>query len=307
MNYTSNNMEGGLCGLINFGATCYLNSILQALFNNNFILDNILINTNYTINDTYNENILIKILEQLLKDIWKNKCVLGPRPIIFTLSQIEKNDINEQNDPDEFYEKIITRLYEETHQNIEIDEDIWDTTFKKKNCFVNLNFYGLYKSEIFCNNCSNNSISYNPFISLKLEIVNNNMISCLKSHLSWENNITYTCEKCKCKNNCKKRFTIIKTPNVFVVTFKRYNNFNEKDNTSIEYPLQFEIDGIKLELYSIVNHFGPHIYCGHYTSYNKYLNDNNWYHIDDDSIEQININTIDKTNIYMLFYKRINS
>jgi hypothetical protein len=97
----------------------------------------------------------------------------------------------------------------------------------------------------------------------------------------------------------------MKTPNVFVITFKRYNNFYEKDNTIIDYPLLFEIDGIKLELYSIVNHFGSNIYCGHYTSFTKYLNDDNWYHIDDDSIEQINIEDIDKSNIYMLFYKKI--
>lgn len=298
-------MEGGLCGLVNFGATCYLNSVLQALFNNNYILDNILVKTNYNINDTYSDNILIKILEQLLKDIWKAKCILGPKPIIYTLSNIEKMDINEQNDPDEFYEKIITRLYEETCEELQTDEEIWDNSFKKKNSFVNLNFYGLYKSEIFCNNCSNNSISYTPFISLKLEIVNSNMISCLKSHLSWENDITYTCEKCKCENNAKKRFTIIKTPNVFVVTFKRYNNFNEKNHTIINYPMAFEIDGIKLELYSIVNHFGSNIYCGHYTSFTKYLNDDKWYHIDDDAIESVDINSIDKSNIYMLFYKKI--
>ena len=299
-------MEGGLCGLVNFGATCYLNSILQALFNNNYILDNILIDSKFKVNNTYTDNILIKILEQLLKDIWKTKCILGPKPIVFTLSQIEKTDINEQNDPDEFYEKIITRIYEETCEESKTNMELWDNCFKKKNSFVNLNFYGLYKSEIFCNNCSNNSISYSPFISLKLEIVNNSMINCLKSHLSWENDIIYTCEKCKCQNNCKKRFTIMKTPNVFVVTFKRYNNFYQKNNTIIDYPLLFEIDGIKLELYSIVNHFGSNIYCGHYTSFTKYLNDNNWYHIDDDSIEQVNIEDIDKSNIYMLFYKKIN-
>jgi len=299
-------MEGGLCGLVNFGATCYLNSILQSLFNNEYILDNVLNANNYNVNDTYNENILINILEQLLKDIWKQKCVLGPKPFVITLSQIEKNCINEQNDPDEFYEKIITRLYEETCETVKTDEELWDNSFKDKHSFVNINFYGLYKSEIYCNNCNHNSVTYNPFITLKLELVNNNMINCLKSHLSWENDIVYTCEKCKCENNSKKRFTIIKTPNVFVVTLKRYNNFNEKNNTVIDYPLLFEIDGIKLELYCIVNHFGPNIYCGHYTSYVKYINDNNWYHIDDDSIEMIDIDNIDKSDVYMLFYKKIN-
>lgn len=298
-------MEGGLCGLANFGATCYLNSILQSLFNNEYMLDNVLTANNYNINDTYNENILINILEQLLKDIWKQKCVLGPKPFVITLSQIEKYSINEQNDPDEYYEKIITRLYEETCETLKTGEELWDNSFKNKHSFVNINFYGLYKSEIHCNNCNHNSITYNPFITLKLELVNNNMINCLKSHLSWENDIVYTCEKCKCENNSKKRFTIIKTPNVFVVTLKRYNNFNEKNDTEIDYPLLFEIDGIKLELYCIVNHFGTNVFCGHYTSYVKYINDNNWYHIDDDSIEMIDIDNIDKTDVYMLFYKKI--
>ena len=91
-----------------------------------------------------------------------------------------------------------------------------------------------------------------------------------------------------------------------MVTLKRYNNFNEKNDIEIDYPLLFEIDGIKLELYCIVNHFGPNVFCGHYTSYVKYINDNNWYHIDDDSIEIVDIDNIDKTDVYMLFYKKIN-
>ena len=108
-----NSYNGGLCGLVNFGATCYLNSTLQALINNNYIVTHILKNK-YTINDTYNDHILVKELESLLRDLWNENCIMAPKRFVFEFSQIEKMNLNEQNDPDEFYEKILSRIYEET-------------------------------------------------------------------------------------------------------------------------------------------------------------------------------------------------
>ena len=305
MSFDAQKHNGGLCGLANFGATCYLNSILQVLFNNNYLLDYIL-NNKYILNNDF-DTYLLKELEELLKIVWGQNCVIAPKKFVGEFSQMEKTNLNEQNDPDEYYEKIITRLYEETCVLIgDTNNKQWDLNFRKKHSYINSEFYGQYKSEIQCLNCNHSSLTYNPYITLKLELVNSTVINCLKSHLSWENNITYTCEKCKCENNAKKRFTILKIPNVFVITLKRYTNFGEKKEDIIDYPLLFEIDNIKLELYGMINHYGNHLFCGHYTSYIKHLKNDKWYHINDNNIEEINIDTIDKSNVYMLFYKKIN-
>tara|TARA_B110001452_G_scaffold20730_1_gene16676 strand:- start:168 stop:1088 length:921 start_codon:yes stop_codon:yes gene_type:complete len=305
MSFDAQKYEGGLCGLQNFGATCYLNSVLQALFNNNYLVKYILDNK-YILNGDFEEQILIKELEELLEIVWGQNCIIAPKKFVSEFSHIEKMNLNEQNDPDEYYEKIITRLYEETCIEMgETNNKQWDLNFKNKHSYINNEFYGQYKSEIQCLKCNHSSLSYNPYITLKLEVVDTTMINCLKSHLSWENDITYTCNKCKKENHSKKRFTLLKVPNVFVITLKRYTNFGEKKNDIIEYPALFEIDNIKLELYSIIVHSGNHLYCGHYTSYVKYLKNNKWYHIDDDNIEEVDINSIDKSDVYMLFYKKI--
>ena len=305
MSFDPEDHNGGLCGLANFGATCYLNSLLQALFSNNYLLDFIL-NGKYNLNDENKDIHLLNEIKELMEIVWKQNCIIAPKKFVHAFSQMEKMDLNEQNDPDEFYEKIMNYLYEETCELIENCEDNeWNKYFKNKHSYINEQFYGQYKSDITCLECNHSSLTYNPYISLKLELVSSSMINCLKSHLSWENNITYTCEKCKCENKAKKRFTILKVPNVFVVTLKRYTNFGQKKDIVVEYPLLFEIDNVKLELYAMIAHMGNHVYCGHYTSYIKNMKNSEWYHIDDNNMEKINIDSIDKSDVYMLFYKKI--
>ena len=108
--------DKGNWGLINLFNTCYLNSILQTLFNNKYIIKYILYN-NYKINNKFEEN-LINELNKLLKNVWEENAIILPKSFIETLSNITNQDLNEQNDPDEYYEKIINRLYEETSFDI---------------------------------------------------------------------------------------------------------------------------------------------------------------------------------------------
>ena len=61
----------------------------------------------------------------------------------------------------------------------------------------------------------------------------------------------------------------------------------------------------QLELYAMIAHMGNHVYCGHYTSYIKNMKNSDWYHIDDNDIKKVEIDSIDKSDIYMLFYKKI--
>ena len=306
-------LNGGLCGLVNFGATCYLNSVLQSFINNKSLLENIL-NNNFEKNEKFIEkDSLIDEIYKLLKGSWNENCVIVPKSLLITLSQIDDNELNNQNDPDEYYEKILSRLYEETCHKIDINVDEieelydkeWIKSFNKEFSFVNNNFYGLYKSEIECKSCGHKHISFNPFISLKLELVCDNILSCLKSHLSWEDNITFTCDKCKYKDNARKRLTLIKVPDTFVMTIKRYNNFIKKNDKKINYSTSFTIDNNKYELYCIINHEGQNTFCGHYTAYIKYIKDDEWYHINDNHISKVDISNINSSDIYMLFYKKI--
>ena len=264
-------LNGGLCGFNNFGATCYLNSILQSLINNNHFIKYIL-TKNYIKNESIKEydnlNPLIDEIEGIISEIWKENCIISPKSFVVTLSRMEKTNLNEQNDPDEFLEKILWKLHDETciessNTNYSFPYSELAKYLKNKDSFISDEFFGLYKSEIMCLECNHVSKTFNPYITLKLELINQNIIHCLKSHLSWEKDVSYKCEKCNC-NSVKKRLTIMRVSNIFILTLKRYNNVISKKHTEVDFPTQFEIDGVKLELYAIINHFGNSIYCGHY-------------------------------------------
>ena len=125
----NNNISNkGNCGLVNLSNTCYLNSILQTFFNNIYIKKYILSNQ-YKINYNFKDNLIIE-LDKLVKNVWEENSIILPKSFIQILSNIIKQDLNEQSDPDEYYEKIINRFYEETSFSINIDN--FDTNIQTK-------------------------------------------------------------------------------------------------------------------------------------------------------------------------------
>ena len=262
----------------------------------------------------YQNNITTE-LQKLIKNVWTDNSIILPKSFIELLSNITKENLNEQNDPDEYYEIIINRLYDETCLNTININDInnlnhihqkeWYKYFKNKISFINDIFYGQYKSEIKCKSCNHILINYEPFITIKLELKDNDLLNCLKLHLSWEHNINFTCENCKNTNISKKRLTLQKLPNTLIFTLKRYNNLLQKNNNHITFPSLFEIDNIKYELTSIINHYGHILESGHYTVYSKHHINNKWYEFNDKNITEININNINKNIIYMLIYNKL--
>tara|TARA_B100001094_G_C18164932_1_gene791470 strand:- start:860 stop:1822 length:963 start_codon:yes stop_codon:yes gene_type:complete len=309
----------GLCGLCNFGNTCYLNSILQTLNSSNIFL-NKLLNENID-----KDNSLSIEMKKLVEGIWNENCIIVPKSFVKKLENIFKTPINYQHDVDEFLEKILNKMTEELSYfelNMTIEGEIrnekekiyynslksWEKSFKKEYSFITELFYGQYYSEIVCLNCGYKVGSYDPFMILELELKYDSILECIKNHTSFEEDIEdYKCEKCG-EKNIKKRLNIIKLPKVLLITLKRYNNNSIKlyDNININNNLKLKNyinETYNYNLKSIIIHEGNCL-GGHYYTYSKNIKTNRWYNFNDDKVCEIDdIEKINKKNIYCLLYE----
>ena len=131
----------------------------------------------------------------------------------------------------------------------------------------------------------------------------------------------YKCEKCKAFNDCEKRLTVCRAPQVLCLHLKRFSfdsYFGSKVSTKVRFPITglemapFLYQGVggsakeqgKSALYdlvSVVNHHGS-IRGGHYTAYGRRLDDTQWYLYDDSSVSPVSEATVAASEAYMLFY-----
>ncbi|CEF65546.1 Ubiquitin carboxyl-terminal hydrolase 32 [Strongyloides ratti] len=116
------------------------------------------------------------------------------------------------------------------------------------------------------------------------------------------------CNSCFRKVKMKKQFKIERTPNILIINLKRFmiysTNLSRKLLNGVDFPLtNFSIDegGCTYECYAIVNHIGD-INNGHYIAYAKI--NGIWYCFDDINVEEVTVDQIDKTNSYILFYRK---
>ena len=313
----------GICGIQNFGNTCYLNSIIQTLNSSKIFLNNVL-NNDFKLNGN-KEYYIINELIRLYKGIWSENCIIVPQSIFKSLEENFEIVINEQNDADELLQQILNKINEEVCYNdltiningvVNTKNDkiyynslkIWEKFFKKEFSFIVDIFYGQYYEEISCDICNHSIENYNPFMILELEFNSNNLLNCIKNHISEEKLDDYKCEKCN-NTKVKKKLNLLKLPKVLLITLKNYNQHHKIcNNIILEEKIELENYFNKKNNYnlkSIIIHEGIMSF-GHYYTYTKNIKTNKWYKFNDTNVEEINnFEDINKSNIYCLLYELI--
>lgn len=309
-------------GLINIGNSCYLNATLQSLANL-YPLAKLFLTEEFR-NDIKNNNYFILEFYNFLKILWSNEiCLIKPVKLKSYLSNYDKK-FNNSNQQDAHETLII--LLDMLHKGLSYHASInfngtaknsldklminsiknWKNEYEKEYSKIIELFHGQFITKLLCLNCHNITYIFESFISLCLPIesTNTNIDELLDNFFKVENINDYQCEKCKNKN-VQKKISLWRLPQIFIITFKRFNNHLIKYNQVIN----FSLDNINLNKYlsgyeknvnytpvSLINHIGS-LNSGHYYAFCK--KGNEWYNCDDSNT--IKLNDVSLNHVYIIF------
>ena len=196
-NYLKEDSTHGLCGGKNLGNTCFMNSSIACL-------SNCLELTCYFLSGEYKKDInkenhlgmggvLAESWGNLLRQYWVENTRVG-NPADFKRAIGNKVKMFRgfgQQDSNEFMNFVIDYLNEDLNgttkkpyielESKKIDETdencskrFWECNLKRNDSIITDLFCGQYKSTITCPNCGNINITFDPFNTLTLPLVNKN-------------------------------------------------------------------------------------------------------------------------------------
>ncbi|CAB3233030.1 unnamed protein product, partial [Arctia plantaginis] len=325
----------GLTGLKNLGNTCYMNSIIQCL-NNTAILVTYFCNGQYLEHVNRSHSTRGAIAEELaavVRALWSGQ-------YRFIATRDLRNEVGkhqrafrgcEQQDSHEFLTILMDWLHLDLQFTINMpphkdslppSEKAWHEYTKSKESLILRLFYGQIKSTVKCTVCGKQSVTYESFSNLSLELPANanrcTLSDCLKLYLNGETIPGWNCPNCKEKRDAVKKLDISRLPPVLVIHFKRFYvdpkeymcNAYRKKQTYIDFPLedldmrQFSLhcpSNHSYNLYAVSNHYGS-MEGGHYTAYCKSSVYGKWYKYDDHVVTEISSSEVKSSAAYILFY-----
>lgn len=335
--------DKGLTGLANLGNTCFLNSTMQCLSHTYEL--NELLNNKKKLNSMMRDNIesiVLKEWDKLRELMWKENCGISPAGFVKNVHHIaEKKGWSvftgfAQNDLPEFLIFLMDCFHESIKREVKMNINGTsqnDTDVLAEKCYKMIKkiyskeyseiiklFYGITVSEI--QKISGETLSITPepqfmfHVPLCVDKPKCTLYDCFdlfttSEELGDDNKWYY--EKEDKHINIKKQIKIFSLPEILIISLKRFNNRNMKNNMLVEFPIDnldlskyicgYDDDIYKYDLYGVCNHMGSSM-GGHYTAYVKNAN-NKWYLFNDIKVNEI----IDKTKIvsnsaYCLFYRK---
>jgi ubiquitin carboxyl-terminal hydrolase 8 len=270
------NIQMHKTGLLNFGVTCYMNSVVQCL-SGHLLLSDLFLSQRYqrdlqTNNWKGTKGILPEAYATLLSNLFKGD-VNSLRPSTFRRICGAFNSqwgVDEQQDAKEFLEFVLDYMHEDLNvtwnkaplkplnESQELQREQFPRQYAAKvewgryqhrdMSVIGGMFAGQHASQLTCQTCGITSTTYEAFWSLSLEIPQNNdcdVRDCLRSYCSAEQlagDELWRCPRCKKDREAVKKITITRAPDTLVIHFKRFSASRtesaRKIRTAVHFPLQ---------------------------------------------------------------------
>ncbi|XP_013978449.1 ubiquitin carboxyl-terminal hydrolase 46 [Salmo salar] len=261
-------------GLVNFGNTCYCNSVLQALYFCRPFRENVLA---YKAQQKKKEN-LLTCLADLFHSITTQKKKVGVIPPKKFISRLRKeNDLFDnymQQDAHEFLNYLLNTvadiLLEEKKLNTVADILLEEKKQEKQNGRLKNNgtaittetelenktteptwvhdiFQGTLTNETRCLNCETVSSKDEDFLDLSVDVEQNTSIThCLRDFSNTEtlcSEYKYYCETCCSKQEAQKRMRVKKLPMILALHLKRFKYMEQLHRyTKLSYRVVFPLE-----------------------------------------------------------------
>ena len=267
-------------GLLNIGATCYINSLIQCLLSCD-VLRQFILSLDYSNRINDNNIYLVKELQSIFDSMWVQGNSLNPRRFLNTINiKFDYIYVNEQNDIQEIFLLIINKINDEIKINynqlnpkisqilnnknnpiegIEKLENVckrkWFELLENEYSELSEIIYNHSISQIICGNCQ--FIHHNHVISCIMDIEladfknGTSIITCISNHITkiYLNNNDddkWICDKCNKNVKSEKVIKYWKLPPILVICLKRFGfdkvqKSMRKINTLIDIPTQIDL------------------------------------------------------------------
>ena len=331
----------GLIGLLNIGATCYMNATLQS-FSNLPRLRAQLINKEFYQYLEKNDKKLSFSLAEVIKNLWENlkqrfyspekfkKLISEMNPLFKGIAANDPKDLvlflletihKELNNPP--LEKKKSNYVPDERNFIQVYNDFTNFYLSKNKSIISDEFHGFTNNMTICELCKNTIHSLQSIIILFFPLeeirkymgykINSvRMTDCFDYYEKIEIFSSFYCNYCK--NNCQaySQSKLVYAPKTLIINLNRGKGIEFNVNIIFEEYLNlrkyiYASDSpYYYELTAVICHFGSNDMGGHFIAYCKNSNNCEWYKFNDQFVTKCSFNEVCRTGLpYVLFYSYV--
>ena len=296
-------------GLLNYGNTCFINSIIQILGNSEIFTSNL--------------SLIQCDMKTYLQQCYESN---SPNRILNFINYVKKikkqYNSGEQQDAHEFLLFLLDTLDAQTTQpstkktrsvsfsNKSYDEILressdlyWNSDLDGKQKIIT-DFQGQFRSIVTCVKCHRERNSWNLFSNLSIFQNVDRLSDYFNNNIGAKEIISdYDCSQCKCSTTAEKNDQVWRLPHILVIHCIEKNlkqiNLSMKLNDYASGQSKYTLKGICF-------HEGSTLYSGHYFSALRTTTENTWCITNDSIVKTCRTDFLKKfiPNIYILLYER---